>query len=101
MVEYKKLDAVFGSLSDRTRRDILRMVFAQGMRPLAIGMALGLVFAVGVTHVLKMLLVGVSPGDPITFAGAVVVLAAAGVVGCAAPARRAIRVDPIVALRYE
>ena len=84
-----------------TRRDILRLVFGQGMRPLAIGMALGLVLAVGVSRLLGMVLVGVSPGDPLTFAGAVVVLSAAGVLGCAAPARRAMRVDPIVALRYE
>lgn len=84
-----------------TRRDILRLVYAQGMRPLALGMALGLPAAFVVTHVLRMLLIGVSPGDPITLLTAVVVLAAAGMGGCAIPAYRAVRVDPIVALRYE
>jgi len=43
----------------------------------------------------------VSPGDPATYLGAVTVLVASGVLGCAVPARRAIRIDPIVALRYE
>jgi predicted permease len=83
------------------RRDILRLVYAQGMRPLALGMAIGLPAAFGLTHVLGTILVGVSPGDPVTFAIVVLVLTAAGVLGCAVPAHRAIRVDPIVALRYE
>ncbi len=84
-----------------TRRDILQLVYAQAMRPLALGMAVGLPAAFGVTHVLRRVLVGVSPGDPVTFVAAVLVLAAAGVAGSAIPARRAVRVDPIVALRYE
>jgi putative ABC transport system permease protein len=83
------------------RRDILRLVYAQGMRPLALGMAIGLPAAFGLTHVLRTVLVGVSPGDPVTFAIVVLMLTAAGVLGCAIPAHRAIRVDPIVALRYE
>ena len=84
-----------------TRRDILRLVFAQGLRPMAWGMAIGLPGAFAMTRVLQSQLVGVSPGDPITFVMAVVVLAGAGVLGCAIPARRAMRLDPIVALRYE
>ncbi len=84
-----------------TRRDILRLVYSQGMRPLALGMALGLPAAIAVSHVLRMALIGVSPGDPITLFAAVLVLLLAGVAGCAIPARRAVRVDPIVALRYE
>lgn len=84
-----------------TRRDILRLVYAQGMRPLAFGMAVGLPAAFGVTHVLRMALIGVSPGDPITFLTVVLVLAVAGIAGCAIPAYRAVRVDPIAALRYE
>jgi predicted permease len=84
-----------------TRRDILRLVYAQGMRPLGIGMAIGLPAAFGVTHILRRALIGVSPGDPATFLSVVVVLIVAGVLGCAIPARRAVRVDPIVALRYE
>ena len=84
-----------------TRRDILKLVYAQGMRPLAIGLSIGLPAAFGVTHVLRMMLVGVSPGDPVTFLIIVLVLVLAGALGCALPARRALRVDPIVALRYE
>ncbi len=84
-----------------TRGDILRLVYAQGMRPLFFGMALGLPAAFGVTHVLRMALVGVSPGDPLTFLTAMLVLVIAGILGCAIPARHAIQIDPIVALRYE
>jgi putative ABC transport system permease protein len=84
-----------------TRRDVLRLVYAQGMRPLLLGMALGLPAAFGIAHVLRSLLVGVSSGDPMTFVLVALVLTIAGVLGCAIPARRAMRVDPIVALRYE
>jgi ABC-type antimicrobial peptide transport system permease subunit len=83
------------------RGDILKLVFAQGMRPLALGVAIGLPLAFGITHVLRMTLFGVPPGDPVTFLAAVFVLALAGVLGCAIPARRALRVDPVVALRRE
>jgi len=69
--------------------------------PLALGVALGLPVAYGLTHVLRIVLVGVAPGDPATFAMVALVLALAGVLGCAIPARRAMRVDPVVALRYE
>ncbi len=84
-----------------TDRDILGLVLSQGMRPLALGVAIGLPAAFGITHILRMALVGVSPGDPVTFLAVVVVLVLAGVLGCAIPARRAIRVDPVVALRCE
>jgi putative ABC transport system permease protein len=84
-----------------TRGDILGLVFAQGMRPLALGVAIGLPLAFGVTHALRMGLVGVSPNDPTTYLAVVLILAVTGIVGCAIPARRAIRVDPVVALRNE
>jgi len=84
-----------------TRRDIIKLVYAQGMRPVVIGMIFGLPAAFGVTYVLRKTLIGVSPGDPVTFFLIVFVLGIAGVLGCAIPARRATRVDPIVALRYE
>jgi putative ABC transport system permease protein len=84
-----------------SRCDILWLALAQGMWPVAIGLALGLLAAVGLTRGLRSALVGVSPADPITFAGVIVLLALIGVLGCAVPARRALRVDPVIALRYE
>ena len=82
-------------------REILQLVYAEGMRPILVGLGIGLPLAFGVSHVLRMALIGVSPGDPITFLGVVLLLTVAGVFGCFFPARRAMRVDPIVALRYE
>ena len=80
---------------------ILRMVFAQGMRQMALGLAIGLAAAFGVTRVIGALLVGVSPTDPVTFGSVALVLTLAAVAGCAVPARRATRVDPAVALRHQ
>jgi putative ABC transport system permease protein len=84
-----------------SRREILELVFRQGIRPLALGLAIGLVLALATGRVLGSLLVGVNPSDPLTFAGVVLVLLATSALGCLVPARRAIRVDPMVTLRYE
>jgi predicted permease len=84
-----------------TMRDVLTLVFTQGLRQVAIGLAIGLPAAFALTRVLRRMLVGVSPGDPATTLGVAFVLAIAGVLGCAIPARRATRVDPVVALRCE
>jgi putative ABC transport system permease protein len=84
-----------------TARAILRLLFTQGMLRVAVGVAIGLVGAFGVTRVLKAILVQVAPADPMTFATASVVLAIAAALGCWIPARRAMRVDPMVALRHE
>jgi putative ABC transport system permease protein len=81
--------------------NILRLVFAQGMTQLAIGLVIGLAAALAVTKVLKALLVDVSPTDPTTFVTVTFVLALAAGLGCLIPARRAMRVDPIEALRHE
>lgn len=81
--------------------DIRRLVFAQGLRPLILGLLIGLPLAFGVTRVLRGSLVGVTPSDPITFAGVIVVLFAAGALGCIVPVRRATKVDPLIALKRE
>jgi predicted permease len=81
--------------------NILGLVFSQGMRQLGFGLAIGLAAAFGVTRVLTALLVGVSPSDPTTFISVALVLTIAGGLGCLIPARRAIRVDPVVALRHD
>jgi predicted permease len=80
---------------------ILGMVFTQGMRPLLAGLALGIAVSFGVTRFLSAFLVGVEPGDPLTLATVGVVLILSGALGSAIPARRAIQVDPIEALKYE
>jgi putative ABC transport system permease protein len=84
-----------------TARDILRLVLAQAARPLVLGLTGGLLLALVVTRLLRVALVGVSPSDPLTFFGIVVVLTAAATLGCFLPTRRAMRVDPMIALRYE
>jgi predicted permease len=84
-----------------TSGDIVRLVLRQGLRPLMYGMMVGLPLAFGVTRLLRSALAGVSPGDPATFLISAAVLIAAGVAGCAIPARRAVRVDPITVLRCE
>jgi len=82
-------------------RDILRLVFRQGMWQLLIGLAIGLTGAFGVTRVLQTFLVQVSPSDPMTLAFSCGVLTLTAILGCFIPARRAMRVDPVVALHYE
>jgi putative ABC transport system permease protein len=84
-----------------TEAHVLKLVFAQGMGQVAVGLVLGLPVAFAVARVLRSLLVDVAPGDPVTFAVVIILLMSAGVLGCAIPARRAARVDPIEALRHE
>jgi len=81
--------------------DILRLVIRQGMRPVLGGIALGVAGAIFVTHLMTSLLFGISPTDPLTFASVAVLLLAVALLACYIPARRAMRVDPMVALRYE
>ena len=83
------------------RADVLRMVVRQGMTMTLIGLALGLVGIVAMSRVLAGMLYGVSPTDPLTFTGVSIVLLAVALLACLIPARRATRVDPIVALKTE
>jgi len=81
--------------------NIIRQMVRQGMMPAAIGIAAGTVGAWAVTRFLSSLLFGVRPTDPITFALVPLLLATVGVLACLLPARRATKVDPVEALRYE
>ncbi len=82
-------------------RDVLRLVGGQGLLLVVAGAVLGLAGAFGVTSSLRSLLYGVTPSDPLTFLSICILLVAVGLVACYIPARRATRVDPMVALRYE
>jgi putative ABC transport system permease protein len=81
--------------------EILRMVLGQGMTLAVMGMVLGLLGAFALTRLLERLLFEVRPTDPLTFLAVALVLTAATLVACYVPARRAARVDPIIALRME
>jgi macrolide transport system ATP-binding/permease protein len=83
------------------RRDVLLLIIRQGMTLAVVGLGIGLLIAFGVAQLLAKLLFGVSPVDPLTFAGVSLLLALVAALACYIPARRATKVDPLVALRYE
>ena len=83
------------------RSDILRMVLRQGLRLAVAGAAVGLIAALIVTRLMAGLLYGVRPSDPVTFAAVALLLIGVGALACYLPARRALQVDPMSALRCE
>ncbi len=83
------------------RRDVLRLILGQGARLIAVGLAIGLLCSFGLSHLLKSLLYGVKASDPATLAAVVALLGVAAFAASYLPARRAMRIDPLTALREE
>jgi putative ABC transport system permease protein len=81
--------------------DVLMLVIRQGLALVLVGVALGLIGALLLTRVLSSLLYGVSATDPLTFAAIALLLLAVSWIACYIPARRAARVDPLIAMRYD
>ncbi|HEV2183177.1 MAG TPA: ABC transporter permease [Candidatus Acidoferrales bacterium] len=81
--------------------DVLRMVLKQGVKITFAGVAIGVMVSLGLTQLMSSLLFSVSTADPLTFAGVAILLVLVALLACYIPARRALRVDPMVSLRYE
>jgi putative ABC transport system permease protein len=83
------------------RRDVLWLVMKEGAKFSLLGISLGLACALGITRLLASELYGVSPADPVTFLATALLMAAVTLLACYAPTRRAMHVDPLVALRND
>jgi putative ABC transport system permease protein len=83
------------------RRDVLKLVLGEGLKLIAVGAVLGLVASLVLTRVMASLLYGVGAGDPLTFVAVPLLLSAVALIACYLPARRAAKIDPLIALRQE
>ena len=83
------------------RNHVLRLMLGEGMKMALVGVAIGIAAALGLTQLIASMLFGVSATDPITFCGVALVLTSVALAACYIPARRAMRVDPMRALRHE
>jgi putative ABC transport system permease protein len=83
------------------RVEVLRLVLGQGLLLTLAGLAVGIAMSLALTRYLKSVLFGVTTSDLVTYAGVTLLLCLVSVLACYIPARRAARVDPMVALRYE
>jgi ABC-type antimicrobial peptide transport system permease subunit len=83
------------------RRNVLAMVLGHGSRLAGLGIAIGLIAALAMGHTMASFLYGVQASDPLTLAGVSLLLLAVALLACYVPARRAMRTDPVIALRYE
>jgi putative ABC transport system permease protein len=81
--------------------DVLKMILGQGLRPILVGVAIGIAGALALTRTVESLLFGVTATDPLTFGGVTLILVGAALLACYVPARRVTKVDPVIALRYE
>jgi putative ABC transport system permease protein len=84
-----------------TPRSVLTLIVGQGMRPIMVGIAIGMAGAVGLSHFVSSLLFNVKPVDPLTYGAVALLVAVAALLSCYVPALRALRVDPVAALRQE
>jgi len=82
-------------------RDVLTMILGQGLRTILIGIAIGFAGSLAITRTLQSLLFGVTATDPVTFVAVILLLVTTALLACYIPARRAAKVDPMVALRCE
>jgi len=82
-------------------RQVIWLILKRGLLQLAIGLTLGLAGALAVSRVLRGVLVEITPGDPVTFAAITILFSVVSIAACLLPARQAIRIDPLVALRAD
>jgi ABC-type antimicrobial peptide transport system permease subunit len=82
-------------------RSIIAMVLGQGIRPILVGLGGGLIAALAAARLIESMLFGVNANDPVILAGALLLLGATGLAACYLPARRAAKIDPMTALKYD